>query len=129
MPNSGYNSKVGQLGEDLASKYLANQGYKIIDKNFRTRFGEIDLIAQKVGSSTGADEVLFLEVKTRTSNLYGYPEQAVDAKKIKHLLEAIKIYRQINKISSFWRLDIISIVLMDNSASEIKWFKDITTNY
>ncbi|PJE58080.1 MAG: YraN family protein [Candidatus Portnoybacteria bacterium CG10_big_fil_rev_8_21_14_0_10_36_7] len=123
MAASGHNSQIGKLGEDLASQFLENQGYQIIDKNFFTRYGEIDLIAQK------GNEVLFLEVKTRSSSLYGYPEQAVDAKKIKHLLEAIKLYLKIKQLKSFWRLDIISVELNNHQPTNIKWFKDISGGY
>lgn len=122
MNNGSHNSKIGKLGEDLATKFLADNGYKIIDRNFHTRYGEIDLIAQQ------GDEILFVEVKTRTSNKYGYPEQAVDNSKIKHLLLAIKIYFKINNLSSFWRLDIISIEL-DGVTPKIEWFKDISAGY
>ena len=129
MSSAGHNILVGQLGEDLASQYLIDHGYKIIDKNFHTRFGEIDLIAQKVGQPTLDDEILFLEVKTRTSKLFGYPEQAVDAKKIKHLLEAIKIYRQVNQRNNFWRLDIISIEIVNGEVKDLRWFKDVSAKY
>lgn len=101
---------------------MEDSGYNIIDKNFHTRYGEIDLIAQN------SDEILFVEVKTRTSVKYGYPEQAVDNKKIKHLLEAVKIYFKINNNSKFWRLDVISVEL-NNETPKINWFKDITGGY
>ncbi len=124
MVGGGYNSKIGKLGEDLASQFLLDNGCKIIDRNFHTRYGEIDLVAQK------GDEILFLEVKTRSSNQYGYPEQAVDAKKISHLLQAAKIYLKIKHLSSFWRLDIISVELSpDNQIPKISWFKNITSGY
>lgn len=122
MAEGGYNSKIGRLGEDLASRFLEDNGFKIIDRNFRTRYGEIDLIA------SNSHEILFLEVKTRSSNLYGYPEQAVDKKKINHLLLAARLYLKIKNLSNFWRLDIISIEL-DSNPPNIKWFKDITSGY
>lgn len=128
MAAGGYNSKIGKLGEDLASRFLEDNGCKIIGRNFNTRYGEIDLIARS-GERSSAGEILFCEVKTRSSNQYGYPEQAVDAKKISHLLQAVKLYLKINHISDFWRLDIISIELSSNSQPEIKWFKDITGGY
>ena len=71
---------------------------KIIDKNFYTRYGEIDLIAKR------GDEIFFIEVKTRTSIKYGYPETAVNRKKINHLLKAVHIYINIKKIKSFGEL-------------------------
>lgn len=123
MVGGGYNSKIGKLGEDLASQFLLANCCKIIDRNFHTRYGEIDLIA-KCGN-----EILFLEVKTRSSNQYGYPEQAVDAKKISHLLQAAKIYLKIKHLNSFWRLDIISVEINNSSDFKIKWFKDVSGGY
>lgn len=122
MNNGSHNSKIGKLGEDLATDFLKENGYKVIDRNFYTRYGEIDLIAQR------GDEILFVEVKTRSSDKYGYPEQAVDYRKIKHLLLAIKIYFKVNNLSSFWRLDIISVEL-NTLTPKIEWFKDISAGY
>ena len=119
----GYNSKIGKLGEDLAGRFLENNGYQIIDRNFQTRYGEIDLIAQQAG------EILFCEVKTRSSLQYGYPELAVGAKKLEHFLGAAKIYLKLKNISSFWRLDIISIELGENQEPKIEWFKDVSSGY
>lgn len=130
MTGAGYNSKIGRLGEDLASRFLAGQGYKVVDRNFRTRFGEIDLIAQREDLSMSTNnEILFCEVKTRSSQQYGYPEQAVDANKIKHLLATAKLYLKIKNISGFWRVDIISVELNNLGEAKIEWFKDVTGNY
>lgn len=125
MTVGGHNSKIGKLGEDLAGQFLETNGYKVIDRNFRTRYGEIDLIAQ----SAKGGEILFCEVKTRSSNEYGFPEQAVDGKKIDHLLSAIKIYLKIKNPNHFWRLDIISVELNNEAEPKIKWFKDISGGY
>ncbi|OGY43544.1 MAG: YraN family protein [Candidatus Buchananbacteria bacterium RIFCSPHIGHO2_02_FULL_40_13] len=119
----GHNSKIGRLGEDLAGRFLEKNGYQIIDRNFQTRYGEIDLIARQ------ADEILFCEVKTRLSLQYGYPEQAVDGKKINHLLQAAKIYLKIKNFNCFWRLDIISVELVGNREPKIEWFKDVSSQY
>ena len=104
----GHNSKIGRLGEDLAGRFLEKNGYQIIDRNFQTRYGEI---------------------KTRLSLQYGYPEQAVDGKKINHLLQAAKIYLKIKNFNCFWRLDIISVELVGNREPKIEWFKDVSSQY
>lgn len=119
----GYNSQIGQLGEDLAGRFLEKNGYQVIDRNFRTRYGEIDLIAE-LGS-----EILFCEVKTRSSSEFGYPELAVGQKKLEHLLEAAKIYLKIKNLNSFWRLDIISVELNNGQEPKIEWFKDVSGGY
>ena len=88
----GHNSKIGRLGEDLAGRFLEKNGYQIIDRNFSTCYGEIDLIAEL------GEEILFCEVKTRSSLQYGYPELAVGAKKLEHFLGAAKIYLKLKPV-------------------------------
>lgn len=78
--NSGNESEsphlaVGRQGEDLAAEYLKNRGYKVIARNFRTRFGEIDLICRH------RRVLVFVEVKTRSSTYFGPPGAAVDRRK------------------------------------------------
>ena len=114
--------KTGKLGEKLATSFLVQKGLKILDKNYYTRYGEIDLIAQD------GDQILFFEVKARTSSEYGFPEIAVDQEKIQHLTKAISIYLRDKKIDNFWRLDIISVELdKDSHQAQLRWFKDITS--
>ena len=66
------NINIGKYGEDLACKYLETKGYKIKERNFRTFFGEIDIICEYKGN------IVFVEVKTRRSDKFGYPEEAVN---------------------------------------------------
>ena len=113
--------KIGRLGEKLATEFLRNNGAQVIDKNFYTRFGEIDLIA-RIG-----DEILFCEVKARTSAEYGFPELAVDRKKTEHLIKAIGIYLAEKKISAFWRLDVVAVELdVVKRSARMRWFKDVS---
>lgn len=69
-------SKFGKLAEDFAVGLLSNKGYKVIDRNFRSRFGEIDIIALKDG------RLIFVEVKARWNEKFGTPEEAVTPQKI-----------------------------------------------
>ena len=69
----------GKAGEIYASRYLIKKGYRIIEKNYRCRFGEIDIIAEK------NNVIHFIEVKTRRSLHYGAPEESIDPKKINKL--------------------------------------------
>lgn len=115
-----YNQQLGAYGETLAADFFSRRGYKILDKNFRTRHGEIDLIIQK------DNEILFIEVKTRTSETFGYPENAVDYKKTRHLLEAIRIYLDQIRRHYAWRLDIISVEINKSAkTAKIIWFKGL----
>lgn len=99
-----YRQKLGVSGEKMAAEYLKRKGYLIIDKNFRTREGEIDLIAER------NKELIFIEVKTRTSFTYGSPEEAVDAKKQQKILAVIDQYwKKKNLNPTEWHLEIITL--------------------
>lgn len=105
---SGYNRRLGQYGEELASQFLIKRGCLIIAKNFHTQYGEIDLIARS------GDEILFIEVKTRTTSSYGYPETAVTAEKIRHITQTAQDYLQKYRINAPWRIEIISVEIDKN---------------
>ncbi len=101
--------ETGKLGEDLACKYLENQGYKILERNFEARQGEIDIIA------LDKTEIVFIEVKTRSNTLYGKPAEAVNEQKQKHLIKTIEYYLYIRHLEKqFVRIDVIEIYLYKN---------------
>lgn len=101
--------EIGKLGEDIATNYLKQKGYKILDRNFECRQGEIDIIA------IDKKEIVFIEVKTRTSNKYGTPSEAVNKIKQKHMLQTIKYYLYIRNLSDeFIRIDVIEVYVKDN---------------
>lgn len=80
--------KLGQLGEELAEKHLVSLGYQVIEKNYQTPLGEIDLIAWHKG------DLVFIEVKTRSSNLYGTAADAITTIKQKRLYRLANYYLQ-----------------------------------
>lgn len=98
--------ELGTVGEDIAVKYLIEQNYKIITRNFMCRQGEIDIIAR----DTLKKEIVFIEVKTRTSQKYGSPSEAVDEHKQKHIYKSAEyyVYRH-NLYNKTIRFDIIEI--------------------
>lgn len=99
--------KVGSEGECLACKYLIKNKYKIIERNFRCRQDEIDIIAYDYDSL----ELVFFEVKTRTNFYYGLPSEAVNIQKQRHIMNSIKYYLYCNKIEDVYvRIDVIEIV-------------------
>lgn len=113
---------TGNKGEDLACEYLQKQGYKILERNFRIRGGEIDIIAQD------KDVIIFVEVKARYSHEYGLPVEAMTFWKIKALLRAAQFYLVKHGLGkSAYRLDFVGI---DYSRSkedpEIELIKNIT---
>lgn len=77
---------LGQKGEQVALEYLENQGYKILERNFSCRQGEVDIIA------LDNDYIVFFEIKSRTSIEYGLPSEAVTNEKIKHILQVASYY-------------------------------------
>jgi len=103
------NQEIGKLGEDIAVNYLKQKGYKILDRNFECRQGELDIIA------LDKKEIVFIEVKTRTSNRYGLPSEAVNKIKQKHMLQSIKYYLYTRNLSDeFVRIDVIEVYIRDN---------------
>lgn len=100
--------KFGIIGEKLAQGFLINNEYRIIDTNFYTRKGEIDIIAQKDKS------IIFVEVKTRTNLDYGTPAMAVNSTKKKHLRNAARVYLYLNKLHRYdVRFDIVEVFIKD----------------
>ena len=85
-PQDLHKKLLGKKGERLVAEYLKNKGYKIIEKNYRTPFGEADIIAKN------GDEVLFIEVKTRTSDKYGTPAESVVKRKRETYVKIAKFY-------------------------------------
>ncbi len=101
--------EIGKLGENIACKYLESKGYKIVERNFEARQGEIDIIA------IDNKEIVFIEVKTRTNKKYGNPIEAVDKNKQKHLIKTIEYYLHSRHLEDeFIRIDIIEIYIINN---------------
>lgn len=98
--------ELGLKGESIAENYLKKKGYKIIKRNFHTRYGEIDIICEK------NDTLIFVEVKTRRSITYGTPEEAITLRKIEHLKKAALIYtEQAKRFYKELRFDVIGIMI------------------
>lgn len=96
--------ETGKIGEDLVVKYLEQNGYTIIERNFECRQGEIDIIAKD------KDEIVFIEVKTRTNENYGKPKEAVDETKKKHIYKSSEFYVYINHLENEpIRIDVIEV--------------------
>lgn len=99
---------LGRWGEQVASTYLAQKGYTLLASNYRTPFGELDLVArQKAGAGW---ITVFIEVKTRSTGNYGFPEEAVTAEKRRHLMNSAEAYleRHPEQVGD-WRIDVIAI--------------------
>jgi putative endonuclease len=112
--------EVGKLGEALAVEYLKNNGFVIIETNYRCPCGEIDIIAQE------ADYIVFTEVRTKTGNLFGTPEESVSQNKKKHLIDTAYTYlNEKDKLQADWRIDFIAVELdRNNKPSRIEHYRD-----
>tara|TARA_B100000809_G_scaffold139329_2_gene136959 strand:+ start:3361 stop:3723 length:363 start_codon:yes stop_codon:yes gene_type:complete len=107
---------LGEKGEGLAKEYLEKLGYEVVASNWRERKFEIDLIA------IDNQEIVFVEVKTRSTSFFGNPEEAVTLKKQQHLINGADFYIQENEIDLECRFDIIAIILNSNQ-EEVKHIK------
>ncbi len=105
--------KIGQIGEQKAQNFLKRRGYQILECNFRTKGGELDIIAKE------GDCLVFVEVKTRTNNEYGAPAEAVSFYKQQHMLSAAKYYLSRYGFETECRFDVIEVMLHKKSMFNI----------
>lgn len=111
--------ELGKYGEEISKQYLLKLGYEIIETNFSCKQGEIDIIA------TDKNEIVFIEVKTRSNFKYGLPAEAVDINKQKHITKAAKYYVYINKLENeYIRFDIIEVYIK-NTVLKINHLKQV----
>lgn len=101
-----YTQKIGRFGEDEAEKYLKQEGYKILERNFNCKSGEIDIIA------LDKDEIVFIEIKARISLKYGLPSEAVTKYKLKHIYKTAQYYLYIRNLENERaRIDVIEVYI------------------
>ncbi len=115
-----YKKLLGKVGEKCAVKYLKKNKYKILEQNYATHFGEIDIIAKD------NDCYVFIEVKTRTSDKFGEPMEAVTNFKQRHIIRSAQSYLMTNKIDENQikiRFDVIE-VKSENGKNEINHLKN-----
>ncbi|MEK7574773.1 MAG: YraN family protein [Patescibacteria group bacterium] len=124
--------KIGALGEEIASKFLVNKGYDVIDRNYRRKFGEIDVIVKKAG------RIHFVEVKTvsREDLLNVTPETADSSRpednvhpwKLKRLSRAIQVYLLEKRVGeeTEWQFDVVTVLLdSKNKIARLKILEDL----
>jgi putative endonuclease len=96
--------ELGDWGETYAANYLEELGYEVLRRNVRTPYGEIDIVAKE------KNQLVFVEVKTRSSKKFGNPEDSVTEGKIIHLIESAVSFLQENpEFTEDWRVDVIAI--------------------
>ena len=112
-----HNQRIGKWGEETAEEYLIQKGCKIIARNIRTPYGEIDIIAKQ------NDITIFVEVKTRTSNKMGLPEESITQRKREHMIACAAHYTMENGIDQ-WQIDVISIEGKPGLIPKITYFEN-----
>ena len=100
--------KIGQIGERKAQSFLKRRGYQILECNFRTKVGELDIIAKE------GECLVFVEVKTRTSLEYGTPAEAVSYYKREHMVSSARWYLSRYGFDTECRFDVIEVMLPKN---------------
>jgi putative endonuclease len=113
------NKTLGARGEKLAVQYLQKKGYKVIERNYRCQWGEIDLVARDKGS------LIFVEIKSRSSSGFGLPQDAVDQFKQAKLIQVAKAYMAEHHLQETipTRFDVVAVKLTP-AGPEIELIKD-----
>jgi putative endonuclease len=113
------NKDTGFLGENIAAKYLQEKGYVILERNWRYKHLEIDLITCKT------ERLHIVEVKTRSSILFGYPEQMITAQKMQLLKNAAAHYQYQNPQWKWLQFDVIAIYKTSPNNWALDYFEDV----
>ncbi len=112
-----HNQSIGKIGEVISIEYLTKQGYTIIERNFKARYGEIDIIA------VHKNILVFVEVKTRINNTFGTPEEAVTPRKLHEVIKTAQYYTLLHEnLPQAQRIDVVGIVL-DSSSMKPSYFE------
>lgn len=113
--------ELGKGGEEMAAAFLKEKGYRILETNFRKRVGEVDIIALDPKK-----QYVFVEVKTRRSSRFGYPEEAVNPRKLRKMLVTGQLWLALRGIrTDNFRLDVISIE-MEHGDAHITHFENLS---
>lgn len=119
------NKISGKRGEDIAAAYLQKCGYRIVERNFRTRNGEIDIIA--LDTTEKPPVLTFVEVKTRSSDAFGTPLEAISPWKLRFLIRTATYYSHIHKnMPEALRIDAVSVLFRAGDEPLIELVKHIS---
>lgn len=113
MPK-GLNKEIGKRGEEIAAEYLRGHGYRVIERNYRTRFGEIDLILEGPSTNFRSSRLVFVEVKLKVGEKFGSPEEMITKSKIQQVRRTAERYllenSQMKEKFSKYQIDAVCIV-------------------
>lgn len=112
--------RFGDRGEDLAAAFFLTRGFRLVARNWRCRAGEIDLIVAR------GETLHFIEIKTRRTDDYGHPEEAITPRKIAHLRRAIETYLQAATVQPRnYQADALAISLIPGKPPDFHYIEDI----
>jgi putative endonuclease len=121
-----HNQSIGNWGESIAVQYLETKGYAILFKNWRSPYGELDILARK------DDAITIVEVKTRTGTKFGWPEESITPMKQEHLLNATQaFFDEHEEYAAFsWQIDVIAILVESqiDQKFQIKHYENAINN-
>ncbi len=117
MPSA--RSRLGTRGEDIAAAHLQAQGLRVVERNVRTRYGEVDIVAED------GDTLAFVEVRTRRSASFGTPEESITLRKRRRLAQLGEQYvHERGLVDQAWRVDVVAITL-GGSAPDVRYYRGI----
>ncbi len=113
----------GGLGEGIASQYLKDCGYQILERNFKSKRSEIDIIAKQ------NDCLVFVEVRAKSNSHFGFPEETINKKKINKIKRGVSDYLNFKKGKENFRIDAICLIFdKNNQLRALNHYQDITNN-
>lgn len=119
-----YRKNLGNWGENLALEYLTDKGYELLERNFHSRYGELDLI-MRLGNVPVA-----VEVKTRRSRKYGFAEYSITKKKIQAIADTMTVYLDKNaNFGDAWQIDLVVIECFGTDKPEIIHYQNILMGF
>lgn len=101
MPD--FRREFGTSVEKAVAEYLEKKGFRILEHQYKSPFGEIDLVCQD------GDEVVFVEVKARQTSTFGYPEESVTRQKLRHIIKCGQSYLRSKSPNTKWRIDVVAV--------------------
>ena len=113
---------IGKYGEEIARDYLKRKGYKIIAQNYKTKRGEVDIIA------THKKVLVFIEVRTKQHEWFGTPEDSIGTQKIRKLTWNARAYVARMRHEGFYRLDAVCVIIRNDGFQLVRHYENITMN-
>ncbi|MBQ6653230.1 MAG: YraN family protein [Prevotella sp.] len=112
-------NELGKWGEEIATAYLRDKGFVIVERNWHSQHRDLDIVA------LDASEMVFVEVKTRRSDMFAYPDQTIPPQKRKHLQLSINHYVKSHHITRRFRVDIITVIGDIGQTPQINHLADV----